>query len=47
MDEKDITTISQEAKPEEQKILVEKPNSLNYLSENWIDEWEHHHGDIS
>jgi hypothetical protein len=47
MDEKDINNILDDTKPQENKILIEKSNSLNYLSDNWIDEWEHHHGDIS
>ena len=47
MEEKDITNISEESKSEEHNTKVERPKILNYLSENWNDEWEHHNGDIS
>lgn len=47
MEEKDIINISEDVKPENNDIAVEEPLVFNYLSQNWNDEWEHHHGDIS
>lgn len=47
MEEKDTINISEVLKPEKNDVMVEEPKTLNYLSENWNDEWEHHHGDIS
>jgi hypothetical protein len=48
MENKDTNSILIETKPEESKnIKVEEPKMLNYLSNNWTDAWEDHHGDIS
>ena len=48
MEEKDTISISNETTPPDKKdIKVEQPKILNYLCNDWDDEWEHHHGDIS
>lgn len=48
MEEKDTNNISYECKPEEnQPTKVDESIVLNYLSTNWNDNWEQHHGDIS
>jgi hypothetical protein len=46
MEEKDIKQISMENETEKKDVPVEKPKVKNFLSDEWVDEWDNHHGDI-